>query len=84
MHLKLSVSSIYCFINMVLFQVKSIKFNKEIEAVVVAVTVAVVVDVAVAVVVSPVEVAMAFSVADDGRCLIRESKSSFFTDLGLG
>ena len=82
--MKLSVSSIYCFINMVLFQVKSIKFNKEIEAVAVAVTVAVVVDVAVAVVVSPVEVAVAFLGADDRRCLIRESRSSFSTDLSLG
>ena len=48
----------------------------------VAVTVADVVVVAVAVVVSPVEVAVAFSVADDRRCLIRESRSSFFTELG--
>ena len=50
----------------------------------VAITVAVVVDVAVAVVVSPVEVAVSFSFADERRCLIRESSSSFFTDLSLG
>jgi hypothetical protein len=67
-----------------LFQVKSIKLNKEIEAVAVAITVVVEVASAVAVAVSPVEVAVSFSFADDRRCLIRESSSSFFTDLSLG
>ena len=71
-----------------MFQVKSIKFNKEIEAVAVAITVVVTVDVevasTVAVALSPVEVAVSFSFADDRRCLIRESSSSFFTDLSLG
>ena len=50
----------------------------------VAITVVVEVASAVAVAVSPVEVAVSFSFADDRRCLIRESSSSFFTDLTLG
>ena len=50
----------------------------------VAITVVVEVASAVAVAVSPVEVAVSFSFADDRRCLIRESSSSFFTDLSLG
>ena len=50
----------------------------------VAITVDVEVASAVAVAVSPVEVAVSFSFADDRRCLIRESSSSFFTDLSLG
>ena len=71
-----------------MFQVKSIKFNKEIEAwqwrTRSVVTVDVEVASAVAVAISPVEVAVSFSFADDRRCLIRESSSSFFTDLSLG
>jgi hypothetical protein len=51
----------------------------------VAITVDVEVASAVAVAaVSPVEVAVAFSVADDRLCLTRESSYSFFTDLSLG
>jgi hypothetical protein len=40
--------------------------------------------IAVAVVVPPVEVAVAVAVAGNRRCLIRESRSSFFVDLSLG
>ena len=50
----------------------------------VAITVDVEVASAVAVAVSPVEVAVSVSFAGDRRCLIRESSSSFFTDLSLG
>jgi hypothetical protein len=52
--------------------------------VVVAVAVDVVVAIAVAVAVPPVEVPVALAVAGDRRCLIRESRSSFFVDLILG
>ena len=87
-NLKLSVSSIYWSINIVLFQVKSIKFNQKIEAWQwrprSVVTVDVEVAIVVAVAVSPVEVTVAFSVVDHRWCLIIESSNSFFTDLSFG